>query len=113
MRDDDALRIGGCARSENDFGDVVALIPIDAPAETSGCVETYEIPAGQFAITVHEGPFAELDRTYAALGTFVLERALGAGGPIRENYLITADDTDDPAALRTEVCWPITAEALA
>jgi DNA-binding transcriptional MerR regulator/effector-binding domain-containing protein len=98
---------------ESHFGDVVALVPIDAPAETSGRTEIIEVPAGRFAVAVHEGPFAELDQTYGALGTFVLEHALGAGGAIRENYLITADDTDDPAALRTEVCWPITADALA
>jgi len=98
---------------ESHFGDVVALIPIKAPAPTSGRVEIYEIPAGRFAVTLHEGPFAVLDQTYGALGTFVLEHALGADGAIRENYLISADDTDDTAALRTEVCWPISDDRLA
>ena len=48
-----------------------------------------------------------MDQTYAALGTHVAERKLGADGPIREHYLVTADDTDDPGQLRTEVCWPV------
>jgi DNA-binding transcriptional MerR regulator/effector-binding domain-containing protein len=95
---------------ESHFGEVVALIPVAAPAESSGRVEIFDIPAGRFAVTLHHGPFAELDRTYGALGTVVVEHALGAGGAIRENYLVTADDTGDPAALRTEVCWPITAD---
>ncbi|MEO6467625.1 MAG: hypothetical protein ABIP21_00885 [Acidimicrobiia bacterium] len=43
-----------------------------------------------------------------ALGTVVVERALGADGPIREIYLVTSEDTDNVAELRTEVCWPIT-----
>jgi DNA-binding transcriptional MerR regulator len=66
-----------------------------------------EIPAVDAAVAVHEGNLDEIDRTYAALGTAVAERAIGVDGPIREYYLISVLDTDDPAKHRTEVCWPV------
>jgi effector-binding domain-containing protein len=86
----------------------VAFVPVaQAPSEQTGRVATVEIPGAMLAITVHHGSFDDLDQTYAALGTHVAERKLGADGPIREHYLVTDDDTDDPAAMQTEVCWPI------
>ena len=67
----------------------------------------FEIPPAQLAVMVHGGPFGDMDQTYGELGTFVVERALGAEGPIREYYLVSEADTDDPSRLRTEVCWPV------
>ena len=68
--------------------------------------------AAVVAVLTHCGPFSDLDQAYGTLGTFVTERVLAADGPIREHYLVTADDTDDPAAYRTEICWPIRADAI-
>jgi DNA-binding transcriptional MerR regulator len=106
---------GGALYSDAFFqaheGEVVAFVPVaagTAPATpwTAGArdrVELVVLPAVDVAASVHTGPFTEIDATYGALGTWVGERALGAGGPIREHYL-------DPAAsgaMRVEVCWPI------
>ena len=66
------------------------------------------LPGGRFAVTVHAGPYAELDRSYAALGAHVAERATAAPGPIREIYLTPPEHAEDPTALRTQVCWPVT-----
>jgi len=88
-------------------GEVVAFIPIVGDPATARHVELFDIPAGEFAITVHHGAFDDLDQTYGALGTVVTERAVGVEGPIREHYVVTEADTDDPAELRTEVCWPV------
>lgn len=96
-----------------DAGEVIAFIPIEPPGESSPSPErrgrpaVLELPAVEMAVTVHTGPLADLDRAYAALGTYVAERAIGVDGPIRENYLHTAADTPDEAAHLTEVCWPI------
>jgi DNA-binding transcriptional MerR regulator len=90
---------------EQEQGEVTAFVPI-ASAERAG-PRRVEIPGGEFAVAVHDGSFAELDRTYAALGTFVADRAIGVAGPIREHYLVSAFDTDDESAHRTEVCWPV------
>jgi len=97
---------------EAHVGEVTAFVPVRGGIVTTGRVELVEIPAADVAVLVHCGPFGDLDQAYGALGTFVAERVVAADGPIREQYLVTEDDTDDPAAYRTEVCWPIRAEAI-
>ena len=87
-------------------------MPVTGAVAMAGRVEQVEIPAAEVAVLVHSGPFDDLDQAYGALGTFVAERVLAADGPIREHYLVTEDATDDPAAYRTEVCWPIRADAI-
>ncbi len=106
------VRIGpDSALYESDFfeahaGEVVAFVPVAGPVDRdldgSGLVA---IPAAVLAVTVHAGSFEELDRTYAALGSYVASRALGGPGPIREHYVVA--DAVDPADLRTEVGWPL------
>jgi DNA-binding transcriptional MerR regulator/effector-binding domain-containing protein len=94
---------------EDEVGEVTAFVPIAAGAEVAELparVTTIDVPAITAAVTMHDGPFGDLDRTYGALGTWVLERAAGADGPIREYYLPTGD-TDDLLAHTTEVCWPV------
>jgi DNA-binding transcriptional MerR regulator len=87
-------------------GEVIAFVPVLGVRTATGRVECLDIAAGLFAVTVHEGAFGDLDQVYGALGTFVAERAIGAEGPIRENYV-----EGEGAALRTEVCWPVTTRA--
>ena len=56
-------------------------------------------------MSVHEGPFADLDQAYAALGTYLAARGMPTTGPVREHYFDTGDDDGS----RTEVCWPVAA----
>ena len=84
-------------------GEVVAYVPVRADAP----VASERLPGGRFAIGLHAGPFATLDRTYAALGAHVAEHARVIPAPIREIYLISPQHTDDPTAQRTQVCWPV------
>jgi DNA-binding transcriptional MerR regulator len=86
---------------------VVAFLPVPEPIATGSRTQMIEVPAAELAVAVHRGPFAELDRTYGAVGTHVAERELGVDGPIREYYLVTAADTPDESQHRIEVCWPI------
>jgi DNA-binding transcriptional MerR regulator len=92
---------------EVEVADVVAFLPVPTPVPTGPRARMIEVPAAELAVAVHRGPFAELDRTYAAVGTHVAERELGIDGPIREYYLVTAADTPDESQHRIEVCWPI------
>src|SRR3984885_115697 len=90
--------------------EVTAFVPVAAGAaglDPAGSVRLIQIPAVEAAVAVHEGAFSEIDRTYAAVGEVVAERAIGTGGPIREYYLVSSADTDDVAKHRTEVCWPV------
>ena len=90
-----------------DAGEVTAFIPLAGTPRPAGQAVPVQLAATELAVTVHHGPFSDLDKTYGALGTFVAERAIGVDGPIRENYLVGASDTDDEASHRTEVCWPV------
>jgi DNA-binding transcriptional MerR regulator len=88
-------------------GVVTAYLPVAAPVPAHGRVTMLEVPRAELAVAVHRGGLADLDRTYAALGTHVAQREIGVPGPIRERYLVSAFDTDDESRHVTEVCWPI------
>jgi DNA-binding transcriptional MerR regulator len=92
----------------DEAGEVTVFVPVDrfTDAFLPEGVRTTTVPAVSAAVTVHDGPFGDLDRTYGALGTWVLERAQGANGPIREYYLPTGNPAD-LLAHTTEVCWPV------
>ncbi|HEV2216481.1 MAG TPA: MerR family transcriptional regulator [Candidatus Dormibacteraeota bacterium] len=94
---------------EDEIGDVVAFTPVgELPEPGRGQrVQPHLVPAAEAAVLLHEGSLTDLDRSFAALGGYVLERAIAVEGPIREYYLVTAFDTPDEARHRTEVAWPI------
>lgn len=92
---------------ELELGEVTAFVPVTGGTSPSGRVRLMTIPAAELAVTVHDGPFSELDQAYGALGTFVAQREIGVDGPIRESYLVTPGDTADETRHRTEVCWPV------
>ena len=93
---------------EQSCGHIVAFVPTREPVDAPEGVDAFVVPEALLALSVHRGPFEELDRTYGALGTHVARNGLGTPGPVREHYLVSPADTDDPSELRTEVCWPIT-----
>jgi DNA-binding transcriptional MerR regulator len=78
-----------------------------APPGPLGAATLGTVPGGRFAVALHHGSFADLDRTYGALGTYVASRSLAASGAIREHYIVSPGDTPDPDEWRTEVCWPV------
>jgi DNA-binding transcriptional MerR regulator len=90
-----------------DAGEITAYIPVAREVRPGGRAAMLDIPAAELAVAVHKGAVADLDRTYGALGTYVARREIGAGGPIREHYLVTAFDTDDESRHLTEVGWPV------
>jgi len=92
---------------EDEFGEIVALIPVEAATASSARTAWLQLPAVEYAVAVHAGPVDDIDRTYAALGTVVAERAIGVEGPIRENYVVGAFDTHEESRHRTEICWPV------
>jgi effector-binding domain-containing protein len=92
---------------EAEGGEVTVFVPVDeAGGGLPDRVVATVVPGVRAAVAVHDGPFADLDRTYGALGTWVLERSAGAPGPIREYYVPTGGP-DDLLAHTTDVCWPV------
>lgn len=110
------FRAAGCygALFPGDFFEVeraalTVFLPVTAGGSvpSAGRVRLTRIPAAEAAVAVHEGAADDIDRTYAALGEVVAERAIGVDGPIREYYLSGIPTADDGSAHRTEVCWPV------
>jgi effector-binding domain-containing protein len=63
--------------------------------------------SGRFAVARHAGPHGDVDRTYAALGTYATAHGRDGTGPVRERYLASPLDTPDSTQWQTEVCWPL------
>ncbi|MFC5265600.1 MerR family transcriptional regulator [Kribbella qitaiheensis] len=90
-----------------DIGEVVGFLPVAPNQPAIERVGLVDLPASFFAVTVHEGPFTDFDRTYGALGSHVAEYCEIAPGPIRELYVVGPGDNASPDDFRTEICWPI------
>jgi DNA-binding transcriptional MerR regulator len=116
---DDAVRAAGTVTAgalgglyehalfADEEGKATLWFPLEAPIPQTGRVTMTHIPGGVFAVAVHDGADAQIDETYAALGSYAAARGISAHGPLRERYL--AGVFDDPRPLVTEVAWQITA----
>ena len=91
---------------ERGRGTLLLYRPADVPP-TRGRVHPVTLPAVELAVTVHEGEHDGIDVTYGELGSWVASNALAVAGPVRERYLVSPRDTDDSAAWRTEIGWPV------
>src|ERR1700677_2703775 len=80
---------------------------VQASPSLDGPAARWEPPAGPFAVALHVGAHRDVDRTYAALGTYAAAHELDGTGPVRERYLTDPLSTRDSAQWRTEVCWPL------
>jgi effector-binding domain-containing protein len=92
---------------EDEFGEVVAVVPVGSPPRAVGRSEPLTLPHVEYAVAVHSGSLENIDSTYAALGAVVAERAIGVHGPIREDYVVSSFDTADAERYRTDICWPV------
>jgi DNA-binding transcriptional MerR regulator/effector-binding domain-containing protein len=90
-------------------GELTVFVPVaDPPTMVDGSrAHRLDLPATEYAIAVHHGAFEDLDTTYSALGAAVAEQSIGVDAPIREDYLVSAADTDDITRHRTAVSWPV------
>jgi DNA-binding transcriptional MerR regulator/effector-binding domain-containing protein len=81
-----------------DAGHARVYLPVrDSPA-LDGTGARWELPAGRFAVALHAGAHLDVDRTYAALGTYAAAHGRDGAGPVRERYL--TDPLDTPTASR-------------
>jgi len=89
--------------------EVEAFIPIAEPVALRHAHEVVvgELPERTAAVLVHAGAYDSLGDTYRTLGAWVARHADHAGDRTREWYVVSAADTADTAAWRTEVAWPI------
>jgi effector-binding domain-containing protein len=73
-------------------------VPVSGPFVDTDLVQCVELAPGRAAHTVHVGPYAELNRTYAVLHGWCSQHALGLTG---ESWEVYGDWTEDPAKLET------------
>ena len=90
-----------------DAGHARVYLPVRDSPTLEGTGVRWELPAARFAVALHVGPHSDVDRSYAALGTYAAANGRDGAGPVRERYLTGPFDTADKAQWRTEVCWPM------
>ena len=101
---------GGLYASElfqHDRGEAIVFIPVEGFVHAVGRVAPYVVPAAELAVVTHHGSLADVDLTYAELGSYTTRHEISVDGPLREYYLRDSRDTPDPAGWETEIGWPI------
>lgn len=89
-------------------GEATVFAPLrSGRVRPAGRVATVTVPATELAVMRHQGALEDIDLTYGELGAYVLRHEIGVDGPVRENYLSSFLDSDDPAAWVTEIGWPV------
>lgn len=104
------------------FGPDVVDVEIGFPVRTtpdlppmssreSGEVGLSELPGGPVARAVHLGPYDGLSATYDALHEWIhAQPGFDDGAGPWESYVDDPGSATDPAALRTELFWPLVRE---
>jgi DNA-binding transcriptional MerR regulator len=101
---------GGLYASEifqHDRGQATVFLPVEDPVRAIGRVVPVMVPEAELAIIRHQGSLADVDLSYAKLGSYATTHEISIDGPLREYYLRGAGDTADEAEWRTEIGWPI------
>lgn len=88
-------------------GEATLFVAAPPSATPPAGVRAEVLPATEYAVLTHRGGHGEgIDRSYAALGTYVNERLISHQGPIREHY-IGSTPAEPLTFTATEICWPI------
>lgn len=82
---------------------LVAGVSISGEPAPEGEVILYTLPAGRYAVAVHEGSYDSLDETYRAVDRYLEGKGLEARTTVYEIYLTDPDEYPDPKDWRTEV----------
>jgi AraC family transcriptional regulator len=75
--------------------------------EGEGDVLAETLPGGPAAVTIHSGPYDQLQAAYAALEEWIAANGLRPAGAPWEAYLNDPADHPNPQDWKTEVCWPV------
>jgi effector-binding domain-containing protein len=86
--------------------EVEAGFPATRPIEGNGDVQPSELPGGQVAVTMHVGPYEQMEPGYQALASWVGERGGELAGDAWEVYFSDPSTEPDPATWRTEIVQP-------
>jgi AraC family transcriptional regulator len=76
---------------------------------SEGDVLAESLPGGPTAVTIHAGPYDQLQAAYVALEEWIMTNGFRPNGAPWEAYLNDPADHPDPQDWKTEVCWPFQA----
>ncbi len=86
--------------------EVEAGFPATGPIRGNGDVQPSELPGGQVAVTMHIGPYEQMEPGYAALASWVGEHGGELAGDAWEVYFSDPSAEPDPTTWRTEIVQP-------
>ena len=72
-----------------------------------GDVLAETLPGGPAAVTIHSGPYDQLQAAHAAVEEWIAANGFHAAGAPWEGYLNDPADHPNPQDWKTEVCWPV------
>ncbi len=93
-------------RLGDDRFSVEAGFPAAAAIEAAGDVLPSELPGGRVAVTVHTGPYDQMEPAYQALSSWVTGQGGDLAGDAWEVYFSDPATQPDPATWRTEIVQP-------
>ena len=76
-------------------------------SEGEGDVLAETLPGGPAAMTIHFGPYDQLEAAYAALEEWIAANGFHPAAAPWEAYLNDPADHPNPQDWKTEVCWPV------
>jgi effector-binding domain-containing protein len=86
--------------------EVEAGFPAARPIEGDGDMQPSRLPGGPVAVTIHVGPYDQMEPVYQALASWVIEHGGELAGDAWEVYFSDPAAEPDPATWRTEVVQP-------
>ena len=88
-------------------GEATVFIPTDGVIRPVGRVAPFTVPPAELAVLLHRGALDEADITYGELGAYATTHEISIEAPLREYYLVGADETPHAEEWLTEIGWPI------
>ena len=86
--------------------EVEAGFPASRQIEGNGDVQPSELPGGQAAVTLHIGPYDQMEPAYQALASWVSDHGGELAGDAWEVYFSDPSAEPDPATWRTQIVQP-------
>ncbi len=105
-----ARRVRCTPPAVDDVEEVVAYVPIATGVQQPddrAPMALGEVPAATVAVLTHHGGYDSIADTYQLLGRWVAEHAVSADLQVREIYVISPAEGQDPQHYRTDICWPL------
>lgn len=86
--------------------DIELGMPVSEPFQGTDEIESGEMPAGPYAVTIYTGPYGELEPAYTALSEWMAVQGHVPVGVAYEFYLNDPGETP-PEKLMTKIMFPI------